>query len=379
MPAHFLDSRNTGARMERKRIRPFREFGIPARIATFATKSKGDRLIKKWAGQKNCYVSVYAFERINGNDLADYSSAIITTLWFDFDDDVNVDNCLQDVRKLYEEFCRPKNLVPRIYYTGGRGFQINIDFEHLPLPKHIKKDAIRNYLTFLKDKYRLKTLDQNCINNSISCLRRMVNTPYIDKKTKKMNGRYCIQLSVNELLEYSMTEIEELSGWPRVRVFEIDNTQHEKAAKGLLHYVCNAMNIRYQPTNSIQFLLDAIHSGDGGFVKKATSNISEYIRPVRPCIKRAIEKGIRKGGSDHTTNTAIATELINADWKDEDIAFVFSSIYNSEPGERWGWYKDNGGVGFQIDNLKAKSINRFSKNRLMQHKICKNKICGCGK
>jgi hypothetical protein len=85
------------------------------------------------------------------------------------------------------------------------------------------------------------------------------------------------------------------------------------------------------------------------------------------------------GHSGHTENNIIATELINAGWKDKNIAFVFSSIYNDEPGARYGWYKSNTAVGPQIINLRAKSINRFSKNRLMQLNVCKGTICGCGK
>ena len=362
--------------MERQRL-AFREFGIPARIATFNSKESGNELIEKWSGRKNCYVSVYAFEEMNGKKTINYDSAIIETIWFDFDDDKNVTNCLEDVRKLYEEFCVPKNLTPRIYYTGGRGFQLNIDFPYLPLPTHIKRDAIRDFLTHLKTKYKLKTLDQHCINNSIVCLRRMVNTPYINKRTNEKNGRYCIQLEVEEMLEYTMDEIEKLSEWPRSRSFNIDREKNEGAAKGLLQYVCNALDIKFTTTNSISYLLDVINESDESYInypKKTTG----YVYPVRLCIKKAIQRGIEKGTNDHMSNTAIAAELINAAWKDEDIAFVFSSIYEGESGNKWGWYKDNGEVGFQINNLRAKAINRFSKNRLMQYKICKDRFCACG-
>ena len=363
--------------MERQRL-AFREFGIPARIATFNSKESGDALIKEWTGRKNCYVSVYAFDEMKGKKGTNYDSAIIETIWFDFDDDENVTNCLEDVRKLYAEFCVPKNLTPRIYYTGGRGFQLNIDFPYLPLPTHIKRDAIRDFLTHLKTKYKLKTLDQKCINNSVVCLRRMVNTPYIDKKTNQKNGRYCIQLEVEEMLEYTMEEIEKLSEWPRTRSFNIDREKNEGAAKGLLQYVCNALKIKFTSTNTIPYLLDVINESDDSHKKYTKSRVTGFVYPVRPCIKKAIQRAIGKGTNDHTANTAIAAELINADWKDQDIAFVFSSIYEGESGNKWGWYKDNGEVGFQIKNLRAKAINRFSKNRLMQYKICKDKFCACG-
>ena len=363
--------------MERQRL-AFREFGIPARIATFNSKESGDALIKEWTGRKNCYVSVYAFDEMKGKKGTNYDSAIIETIWFDFDDDENVTNCLEDVRKLYAEFCVPKNLTPRIYYTGGRGFQLNIDFPYLPLPTHIKRDAIRDFLTHLKTKYKLKTLDQKCINNSVVCLRRMVNTPYIDKKTNQKNGRYCIQLEIEEMLEYTMEEIEKLSEWPRTRSFNIDREKNEGAAKGLLQYVCNALKIKFTSTNTIPYLLDVINESDDSHKKYTKSRVTGFVYPVRPCIKKAIQRAIGKGTNDHTANTAIAAELINADWKDQDIAFVFSSIYEGESGNKWGWYKDNGEVGFQIKNLRAKAINRFSKNRLMQYKICRDKFCACG-
>ena len=362
--------------MARQRI-AFREFGIPARIATFDSKESGEKLVEEWAGRKNCYVSVYAFDEKKGSR-SNYDSAIIETIWFDFDDDDNVTNCLEDVRNFYQRYCLPKNLIPRIYYTGGRGFQLNIDFVYLPLPPHIKRNAIRDYLTHLKNKYRLKTLDQKCINNSVACLRRMVNTPYIVKKTEEKNGRYCIQLNVEEMMNYTMEEIENLSAQPRNNVFNIDRMKNDRAAKGLLHFVCDALEIKYTPTNSINYLLDIINENDGSLDKYKPQKGGGYVYPVRPCINQAIQKAIEKGRSDHTTNTAIAAELINAAWRDKDIAFIFSSIYEGESGNRWGWYKDNGDVGFQIQNLRAKAINRFSKNRLMQYKICKDKFCACG-
>ena len=49
--------------MERQRL-AFREFGIPARIATFDSKDSGDELIEEWMGRKNCYVSVLSLIHI---------------------------------------------------------------------------------------------------------------------------------------------------------------------------------------------------------------------------------------------------------------------------------------------------------------------------
>ena len=350
----------------------YREFGIPARIAKFSTAEEGQKLVKEYAGHRNCYVSVYAFDKESN-----YDSAIIETIWFDFDDDDDVNNCLLDVRKFYANYCHPRDITPRIFYTGGRGFQLNIDFQRLEMPQHLKRKVIRDYLTFLKDKYKLKTLDQQCINNSVACLRRMVNTPYLHKKTFRFVGRHCIQLEITEMLQLSMEEIEKLSAWPRIRHFKIPRDKNERAAKDLLSYLCNELDIKHTPTNSIEYLVEKV----GEVKERETSQIdnTDFIRPIRACVQRLIEKSIAKGHSGHTENNIMATEFINAGWKDKNIAFVFSSIYNDEPGNKYGWYKNSGQVGPQIISLRAKSINRFSKNRLIQLSICKGIACSCGK
>ena len=357
----------------------YREFGIPARIAKFKTREEGQALVDKYAGHRNCYVSVYAFDDdVPGTPQGQrYDSAVIETIWFDFDDDDDVNNCLLDVRKFYNSYCLSRNIIPRIYYTGGRGFQLNIDFERVDFPNHLKRKVIRDYLTFLKGKYKLKTLDQHCINNSITCLRRMVNTPYLDKKTYNFEGRHCIQIEVSEMLELTMEEIERMSNLPRIHTFDIPRNKNERAAKDLLTYVCFELEIKHTPANSRDFLTEQINKVERVEVQQIDN--TDFVRPVRPCVEKLIDKSIVKGHSGHTENNIIATELINAGWKDENIAFVFKTIYNDEPGDRYGWYKNNGEVGTQIKNLRAKSINRFSKNRLLQLNMCGSTHCGCGK
>jgi len=355
----------------------FREFGTPARIATFETKEEGEDLVFKHIGETNCYVSVYAFRNTTEIGKTEYDSAVIETIWFDFDDDNNVTNCLEDVRKLYTDYCLPHNLIPRIYYTGGRGFQLNIDFDELPLPNRLKRKIIRNYILNIKTKYKLKSLDEHCINNSVACLRRMVNTPYINKKTGLKNGRFCIPLNVSEVLSFTMDDIEELSSKPRDLQYAINRSANEKVAVNILHFLCDELEISYTPTNSIHYLIDQIQSKE--YPEEIYSNSLDYIKPIRKCVNNLITRCIERGSSGHSENNAMATEMINAGWKDQNIAFVFSSIYEGEDGRKWGWYNSPSTVGYQIHNLRTKGINRFSKNKLMQLNICKGVVCGCGR
>ena len=79
------------------------------------------------------------------------------------------------------DFVNLDSLEPRIYYTGGRGFQLNIDFpQPVDLPVSVKRQSIRDFLMHLKKKYTLTTLDEHCIGNSVSCMRRMPGSQYLD-------------------------------------------------------------------------------------------------------------------------------------------------------------------------------------------------------
>ena len=77
---------------------------------------------------------------------------------------------------------------------------------YINISDSIKRVMIKDYLLFLKDKYTLTTLDTQCINNSVSCLRRMPDTPYINKKTGEPNGQKCIQITVDEMLELELDD-----------------------------------------------------------------------------------------------------------------------------------------------------------------------------
>jgi len=353
----------------------FREFGIPQRIAKCYSVDDIIKLSKKHSGTNNCYVSVYAFTQLKGNKTV-YDSAVINTIWFDFDHNKDVNKCLKDVRKLYNRYCKPNDLVPRIYYTGGRGFQLNIDFPLIiDIPDNIKRVMIKDYLLYLKQKYTLTTLDVQCINNSVSCLRRMPNTSYIDKKTKEPNGKKCTQISIDEMLELELDDIIKLSYRDDLENSSFWRPSNTQAAKDFVYFVCDKLNISYTPTNSLDYLITSIkgeeYDNPRGDVKL------DYIIPPRDCILELINEGIERGHLGHSENTAVAVELINANWKDKDIAFVFKSIFDEEPGGDWGWYNDDGSAGYHIINLRAKGINRYSSDKLIELNICKHKHCVC--
>ena len=84
----------------------FREFGIPARIARCSNVESLEGLIRQYNGKKNCYTSVYVFDDSKDKEggRTNYNTAALNTIWFDFDDEKNVDKCLKDVKKFIRRF-----------------------------------------------------------------------------------------------------------------------------------------------------------------------------------------------------------------------------------------------------------------------------------
>jgi len=359
----------------------FREFGNPRRIARVYEVEELLSIVEKYNGKTPCYTSVYVFDSAmdKHDGKTNYDSAVLNTIWFDFDDK-KVSKCHIHVKRFIRQFCKPLGITPRVYLTGGKGFQMNIDFfSPVDLPNHIKKDAIRDYLLHLKAKYKLATMDEICVNNSVSCLRRIKNTQYIDKKTNKPSGVWCVQLSVEEVLKLSVEELYGLAMEPREDV--IPPEPSPKAQRKFVEFIADKYEVQHTVSNSIDYMLSEIEQKAGSSTMissiKAKHSIDiDYIKPMRECIIKLIEHNIERNHSSHAENTIIATEMMTAGYNDMDIGFVFRSIYD-EPAGDWGWYTNDGSAGRQIKLIRQKALNRYSKDKLIQARICSND-CSCG-
>jgi hypothetical protein len=302
----------------------------------------------------------------------DYDSAVLNTIWFDFDDDKDVKKCLMDIRRFIRQYCKPNGIIPRIYLTGGKGFQMNIDlYSHVDLSDTMKRDMLRNYLTFIKNKFKLKTLDQACINNSVACLRRIPNTQYISKIEGTPTGVWCTQFSVQEIMKLTIEELYGMAMGPRTEDFE--STKSKKAYRHFVEFMCDERDIEHNVSLSVNYLLDKLNNISP---IKHSSIQHDYIMPLRGCITELIERNIERGHSSHEENKIIGMELINAGYSNRDIHFIFESIYN-EPGRDWGWYtNDPDKAGHIINNMREKALNRYSKDKLIQMKVCAGE-CTC--
>ena len=240
----------------------YRDFGIPARIAKPKTREELEALIDKWNGKKSCYTSVYAFDDDKG-----YESAYINTIWFDFDHKRDIDKCLKDVRKFYKRYCKPNKIIPRIYLTGGKGFQMNIDFHSLlDLPPSIKRRSLKEYLLYLKKKFSLSTLDERCVNNSVSCMRRIPNTEYVSNLTGESIGIWCTQFSVEDIMQLSVEELYAIAQDGPNETIDIQRSK--RAQRDMLDFVCDLYSVPHTVSNSADYLYRELYKA----AEKETSN-----------------------------------------------------------------------------------------------------------
>jgi len=351
----------------------FREFGTPARIARCFSKEDIEKQVDKFNGKRNCYASVYVFDNLKDIDgKTDYDSAIIDTLWFDFDDNKDINKCLRDLRKLIKKYCIPNKIVPRVYLTGGKGYQMNIDL-HSPmdLSSTVKRQVLREYLMHIKNEYKLKTLDEACINNSVTCLRRIPNTAYISKLTNEPIGVNCIALTIDEVLKLSVEEQYGLAHEPQ----EVPARQPSKRAlRDFVDFACDMFDVEHTVSNSVAVLYERLKEAAGQSTRGSTNQHSSILAP-RKCIIELIERNIAKGHSNHSENNVIALELLNAGKTDEEISFVFASIYD-EPAGDYGWYNDDPTIpGEQIVKMRAKGLSRYNDKRLKDMGICTSSSC----
>jgi len=199
-------------------------------------------------------------------------------------------------------------------------------------------------------------------------MRRIVNTLHMK------GGVYCTQFSVEDVMKLSIEEMYAIALEGNCEI--IPPVKSPKATRRFVEFVCDQYDIKHTVSNSIDFLLNKIENAAGS-VSLKTDYSNEYIKPPRKCVMELINSSIDRGHSNHEQNNIIATELVNGGYSDQDISFVFKSIYN-EPAGDWGWYKDNPReAGRHITLIRQKALNRYSKDKLIQAGVCEGNDCVC--
>jgi hypothetical protein len=150
-------------------------------------------------GTANIYVDVYPERAILGDE-----SLLCNKIYIDLDND-KADKAektgifaYEDMRSIVRFFRAQYKYTPRVYYSGGRGFAVYLDFDEVPL-NHCK-DTLTEFYTMLKDQLGLKTIDTTSVGDD----RRISRLPYT---VHKKSGRLCTPIdpnwSLKDILGYS--------------------------------------------------------------------------------------------------------------------------------------------------------------------------------
>lgn len=190
--ARFIESRNAVIRYQRKGEPVFLEWGDQVRQYRDSHDSVG------------IYTSVFRY-----NEMV-LDCAKIASLYFDFDDEDNIDETLQDVKRLYSYLTGViEEDYIRVYFTGHKGFHVEV--EGVPLGVDPGKDLHKSFRSIaenLKSDLQLTTIDL-----AVYDPRRMWRLP---NTRHQKTGLYKTELD-NELLfgSNAILQIHEYSKSPK--------------------------------------------------------------------------------------------------------------------------------------------------------------------
>ncbi len=158
-------------------------------------------------GTYNIYVDVYPEKNILGNE-----AMLINKIYIDLDNDKADPNektgvyAYEDMRAIVRFFKDQYNYTPRVYYSGGRGYAVYLDFDEV-LINHCK-DTLTEFYVMLKEQLGLKTIDTTSVGDD----RRISRMPYT---MHKKSGRLCTPIdpmwSLSQIMGYSDSFVEDLT------------------------------------------------------------------------------------------------------------------------------------------------------------------------
>jgi len=110
---------------------------------------------------RDTYVSVYSFEKWHEASEIRKLTARIDTLFIDIDHEEDPKIAFREAKKLVEYLIERKNVIPRVYFSGAKGFHVFIDFPEVDL--FFKQDSIRFAVSRLASKLGLKCIDYQVV------------------------------------------------------------------------------------------------------------------------------------------------------------------------------------------------------------------------
>lgn len=262
---------------------------------------------------EDCYCSVFSFKEWHDEAELRKQHAVIDCLVFDFDsEDPKI--AFQDAKRLIE-WLFSRNITPRVYFSGAKGFHVYIDFKPVELIN--PSEVIRRLGIRIKERLKLQTADTQVFE-----LNRVMRVPFtINTKTgykcTPIRADKFVKLDFDSILNfckfsYSPIEFEEVD-LSRVLKYEDHKLLTHKA-------IMEIIRLRpHRPKNK---------------AKKAwlEKRINEYIEALRKYGRLTEDKTIaERHKAEHKARVHFCCLLIEAGYSDEEIEEIFRLCDDYDP------------------------------------------------
>jgi hypothetical protein len=294
-----------------------REFGTPKRFIVY---NKNDYLnaIGSYNTKRSLYISIYSF-RSNlelKTSKEKYSEPIIDCVYIDLDagtkDNPKPFLAYKDLVKLLK-FLLKIGIVPRVYFSGSKGFAVYLDFE--PLDLRFPKDTILEFVKRLEITVGIKSIDYSVVGD-VARISRIPNTLHIK------SNRFCIPLTLKEVLPKKSKYSEK---------FEEILDKSEKM---------NLITLKRNESNIIREALIEIDKSQLGKVEinkglsfRLYKNINEQnlnkntkAKDFRPCVRRIYESLKERDHLTHGERLALACEARFVGFTKEEVINLFRGM-----------------------------------------------------
>jgi len=291
-----------------------REFGTKLRNGKFMRNNEIVdpehlyNLCKIWDFE-DCFCSVYAFKEWHNQSKIRKQKAIIDCLAFDLDHKENLNIAFKEAKKLVR-YLLSKNTIPRVYFSGAKGFHVYIDFPSVELEnvEAVKRVGIR-----IAERLKLKTVDSKVFEVS-----RVIRLPLTThSKTKyrctPIDPYKFLKLDLNSILyfckySYSNIEINECESFVKLLKYEDFRISTNKVVREII-----------KPKFKAKF-----KSKNNGNTWKER-RIEEYIEALKKYGRLTADPKIneRHKGNEHHANLHLNCLMIECGHSDEEIREVF--------------------------------------------------------
>jgi len=156
----------------------------------------------------DCYCSVYSYSEWYSAAEDRRKFVRIDTVLFDIDIEGNLAAALAQAKKLVK-YLLNKDITPRVYFSGAKGFHIYVDFPEVTLYDF---RSVKDVASYFVSKLRL------CLDMNVYEPNRVARLPYtVNSKT----GYFCVPIPVEKLLSLHMFDVLHMAKEPRVYDIEI--------------------------------------------------------------------------------------------------------------------------------------------------------------